>query len=136
MYMKLRLFAIAGMVMMLASCGQKKCCDGGQRLFVGDDIAVTQTQYGLVQGYILDNVYTYLGIPYGAPTGGENRFMRTGNPNCKQLPEWPAYTPEDAPTMIFDVKSRMLNAPDRKALELLQPFNPFRMMMRPAPAKK
>ena len=80
--MKLRLFAIAGMVMMLASCGQKKCCDGGQRLFVGDDIAVTQTQYGLVQGYILDNVYTYLGIPYGAPTGGENRFMPPKEPEC------------------------------------------------------
>ena len=63
-------------------------------------------------------------------------FMRTGNPNCKAIPEWPAYNPEDAATMIFDVKSRVLNAPDREFLSLVEPFNPFRMMMRPAPAKK
>ena len=60
-------------------------------------------------------------------------FMRTGDPNCKELPEWPAYTPEDAPTMIFDVKSHLEYAPDRKALGLLESFNPFRMM-RAAPA--
>ena len=64
-------------------------------------------------------------------------FMRTGNPNCKALPEWPAYNPEDAATMVFDVKSRVLNAPDREFLSLVEPFNPFRMMMRPAaPAAK
>ena len=62
-------------------------------------------------------------------------FMRTGNPNCPEIPEWPAYTPEDAPTMIFDVKSEVRNAPDRAALELMSDFNPWRMA-RPAPAKK
>lgn len=46
-----------------------------QQLLLGDDIAIAQTQYGKVKGYILRGVYTYLGIPYGAPTGGENRFM-------------------------------------------------------------
>ena len=61
-------------------------------------------------------------------------FMRTGDPNCAELPQWPAYTPEDAPTMIFDVKSRMVNAPDRKALALMEPFNPW-AMMRQAPAE-
>jgi para-nitrobenzyl esterase len=50
-------------------------------------------------------------------------FMRTGNPNCSELPEWPAYTPEDAPTMIFNIKSRMVNAPDRQALSLIEPGN-------------
>ena len=63
-------------------------------------------------------------------------FMRTGNPNCKAIPQWPAYTPDDAATMIFDVKSQVLNAPDREFLSLVEPFNPFRMMMRPASAKK
>ena len=62
-------------------------------------------------------------------------FMRTGNPNCPEIPEWPAYTPEDAPTMIFNVKSEVRNAPDRAALELMSDFNP-RRMARPAPAKK
>lgn len=46
-----------------------------QQLLVGDDIAIAQTQYGKVKGYVLRGVYTYLGIPYGAPTSGENRFM-------------------------------------------------------------
>ena len=56
-------------------------------------------------------------------------FMRTGNPNCKEIPEWPAYTPEDAPTMIFSTKTEMRNAPDREALSLLKAFNPWRMML-------
>ena len=63
-------------------------------------------------------------------------FMRTGNPNCPEIPEWPAYTPEEAPTMIFNVKSEVRNAPDAKALELLGDFNPWAMMRAPAPAKK
>ena len=61
-------------------------------------------------------------------------FMRTGNPNCKEIPEWPAYTPEEAPTMIFSLNSKVVNAPDREALALLKDFNPWAMMMRPAPA--
>lgn len=63
-------------------------------------------------------------------------FMRTGNPNCDAIPSWPAYNPEDAATMIFGVKSEVRNAPDREALSLMVPFNPWAMMMRPAPAKK
>ena len=43
-------------------------------------------------------------------------FMRTGDPNCAEIPQWPAYSPEDAPTMIFNVKSEVKNAPDRAAL--------------------
>ena len=63
-------------------------------------------------------------------------FMRTGTPNCPELPQWPAYTPEEAPTMIFNVKSEVRNAPDAKALSLLGDFNPWAMMRAPAPAKK
>ena len=63
-------------------------------------------------------------------------FMRTGDPNCPEIPQWPAYRPEEAPTMIFDVKSEVRNAPDAKALELLGDFNPWAMMRAPAPAKK
>ena len=29
-------------------------------------------------------------------------FAKTGNPNAKGLPEWPAYTPQNGATMIFD----------------------------------
>ncbi|MBQ8070166.1 MAG: carboxylesterase/lipase family protein [Bacteroidales bacterium] len=45
-----------------------------QQLYIGEDIAVAPTSYGKVRGYILRNVYTFLGIPYGAPASGENRF--------------------------------------------------------------
>ena len=74
-------FLLVPAMMAVASCGGNQPVQkDGQRLFVGDDIAVTETQYGKVQGYILDDVYTYLGIPYGAPTGGANRFMPPQEP--------------------------------------------------------
>ncbi len=57
--------------------GSKK---GGQILFIGDDIAVTETTCGKVKGYILRDVYHFLGIPYGADTSGENRFMPPRKP--------------------------------------------------------
>ena len=47
----------------------------GQQLMVGDDIAIAQTQYGKVQGFILRGIVQYRGIPYGADTSGKNRFM-------------------------------------------------------------
>src|SRR6476660_4504666 len=37
--------------------------------------AVAKTQYGGVRGYIEDGVLTFKGVPYGAPTGGENRWL-------------------------------------------------------------
>ena len=46
-----------------------------QVLFVGDDIAIADTESGKVQGFILNGVYTFLGVPYGADTSGKNRFM-------------------------------------------------------------
>ena len=46
-----------------------------QQLFIGDNIAIANTQYGKVRGYIMRDTYTFLGIPYGASTAGENRFM-------------------------------------------------------------
>jgi para-nitrobenzyl esterase len=52
-----------------------------QQLFVGDNIAVANTQYGKVRGYILRGIHTFLGIPYGADTSGSNRFMPPQKPN-------------------------------------------------------
>ena len=58
----------------LPSC-RSNVPEEGQALIVGDDIAIASTQYGKVQGFIYDDVYHFLGIPYGASTAGENRFM-------------------------------------------------------------
>ncbi len=67
----------------LSSCnsitGNNKDKDG-QVLFIGDDIAVTDTINGKVRGFILRDIYTFRGIPYGADTSGKNRFMPPQKP--------------------------------------------------------
>src|SRR3954452_15715486 len=51
-----------------------------QILLVGDNIAVTETQYGKVRGYVLRGIYYFLGMPYGADTSGANRFLPPQKP--------------------------------------------------------
>lgn len=68
-------------------------------------IAVANTEYGKVRGYIEGGVFTFKGVPYGAPTGGENRWLPAKAPtrwdgelpaltywaNCPQrLHDWPS----------------------------------------------
>ena len=61
---------------LLCACGNPSGkTEDGQRLFIGEDIAVANTQYGRVRGFILDGIYQFRGIPYGESTAGENRFM-------------------------------------------------------------
>lgn len=77
--------AILGSSLLLI-CGcsgnQKKSTaeEDGQQLFIGENIAVANTQYGKVRGYILHNLYQFKGIPYGANTTGKNRFMPPQEP--------------------------------------------------------
>jgi para-nitrobenzyl esterase len=40
-------------------------------------------------------------------------FARTGNPNHEDVPEWPPYSTEQRPTMIFDNRCRVENDPYR-----------------------
>ncbi len=51
-----------------------------QQVFIGDDIAIAETQYGKVQGFMSRDVYTFLGVRYGASTEGANRFMPPKEP--------------------------------------------------------
>lgn len=52
----------------------------GQVLFIGDNIALADTTHGKVRGFILRDIYSFLGIPYGAATSGKNRFMPPQKP--------------------------------------------------------
>jgi para-nitrobenzyl esterase len=63
-----------------SSCTSKPQQDDGQVLFIGDNIAVADTAYGKVRGYILRDIYYFLGIPYGADTSGANRFLAPKKP--------------------------------------------------------
>ena len=38
-------------------------------------------------------------------------FAKTGDPNCKAIPHWPAFNPEQRPTMIFNLTTRVENDP-------------------------
>ncbi|MCR4859266.1 MAG: carboxylesterase family protein [Bacteroidales bacterium] len=74
--MKKASLLLLGAAALLCSCaGPSGKSEDGQRLFIGEDIAVANTTYGRVRGYILDDIYQFKGIPYGATTAGENRFM-------------------------------------------------------------
>jgi para-nitrobenzyl esterase len=46
-----------------------------QLLRLEDGLAVADTLYGKVKGYVFKDIYTFKGIPYGADTSGANRFM-------------------------------------------------------------
>lgn len=62
------------------SAASKRKEEDGPILFIGDDIALADTQHGKVKGYILRDIYHFLGIPYGADTSGVNRFMPPRKP--------------------------------------------------------
>ncbi|AWV99877.1 carboxylesterase/lipase family protein [Arcticibacterium luteifluviistationis] len=70
----------------LASCNKPHtvACDVATGddpiLQMGEGIAVVNTTNGDVQGFKLRGINTFLGIPYGANTAGENRFMPPKKP--------------------------------------------------------
>ena len=64
-----------------APCENKSEENDDQVLFIGDDIAIAETVYGKVQGFILRGIHNFRGIPYGADTGGKNRFMPPQKPD-------------------------------------------------------
>jgi len=75
-------FTLGGSALSLASCTtvSSKTEEDEQILFIGDNIAVADTQYGKVKGYQLRGIYYFLGIPYGADISGPNRFMLPQKP--------------------------------------------------------
>jgi len=47
------------------------------------------------------------------------QFMKSGDPNCESLPEWPAFTAENGETMILNDVCEVRNDPDREGRELI-----------------
>ena len=56
--------------------------EDGPVLLIGDNIALAETQYGKVRGYVLRGIHYFLGIPYGADTSGANRFLPPERPQA------------------------------------------------------
>src|SRR5688572_19316297 len=52
----------------------------GPVLQIGENIALVDTSHGRVRGYVLRGIQYFLGIPYGADTSGQNRFMPPRKP--------------------------------------------------------
>jgi len=50
--MKKLLILSAALMCLASSCGGPKCCEDKQLLQIGDDIAIVNTTYGTLQGFI------------------------------------------------------------------------------------
>ena len=55
-----------------------------------------------------------------ATAGAWVRLARSGSPNHKGLPNWPAYTPENRAVMIFDSPCHVEIDPTGEVRELLE----------------
>lgn len=53
--------------------------------------AIAKTQYGTVRGFVDGGVFTFMGVPYGATTAGENRWL-PAKPPAPWTDEYPALT--------------------------------------------
>lgn len=49
-----------------------------------DDVTHVRTQYGLLEGRVVDGVHTFLGVPYAAPLRPGRRFARPQEPESRQ----------------------------------------------------
>ena len=88
----------------LASCtsvpAEGAADEDGQIIFIGDNIAMADTTYGKVRGFIHKDIYNFLGIPYGADTSGKNRFRPPEKPES-WTDVYPAvYWPNAAPQLL------------------------------------
>jgi para-nitrobenzyl esterase len=51
-----------------------------RKVFSSDEAPIVETQCGKVRGSIRNGIYTFKGVPYGADTGGPNRWMMAKKP--------------------------------------------------------
>ncbi|HYQ59248.1 MAG TPA: carboxylesterase family protein [Draconibacterium sp.] len=83
--------------------GSLGSCHGMELPFVFNNIAMARTQTGGGKdAYEMADKISSSWI----------NFVKTGDPNCEELPEWTPYTPEKEATMIFDNNCKMLYTQD------------------------
>ncbi len=93
---------------------------------------VNDGSLGACHGMELPFVFNNIALARPLTGGGEDayqladkissawiNFVKTGNPNCKELPAWQAYTPKEGATMIFDNKCKVVMNHDKELLELI-----------------
>ena len=65
---------------------------------VAADAPVAETASGKIRGRSIDGVNAFRGVPYGAPTGGRNRFMPPQKPEpwagVRDALDWAGHTPQ------------------------------------------
>lgn len=74
----------------------------GQQLFIGENIAVADTKYGKIKGFLLRGIYNFRGIPYGADTSGKNRFLPPQKPDPWTNVRPAVFYGSSAPQEIYD----------------------------------
>jgi para-nitrobenzyl esterase len=47
-------------------------------------------------------------------------FARTGSPDCKEIPHWPSYDAATRATMVFNLKSEVVNDPNAEVRKIVQ----------------
>jgi para-nitrobenzyl esterase len=95
--------ALGSTALSVSSCtpsSNKKNEEDGQIIFIGDNIAIAETTYGKVRGFIHKDIYNFLGIPYGANTTGKNRFMPPQKPEPWTAIYPAVYWPNAAPQLL------------------------------------
>ncbi len=89
-----------------AASGTARDSDDGPVLLIGDAIAVADTKYGKVRGFVLNGITAFRGIPYGADTSGANRFMPPREPapwpEIKPAIWWGNSAPQDMANRFAD----------------------------------
>ena len=81
---------------------------------------VAETTAGRIQGVTTGGVHSFKGVPYGAPTGGRNRFMPPQKPQpwagVRSATEWAGRAPQASPSGPRRPElSGLSGAPDRLA---------------------